>query len=132
MRRSRAGRRGERGAAVPEFVLVLLVLISLVFGIAQVALVAHVRTTMIAAASDGARAAAALDGSPDEAERRTRQVVSTTLADRFADRITVRETTVEGAPVIEVTLRAEVPPLGLWGPAMPVEATGHAVRQQWP
>ena len=51
-------RTGERGAAVVDFVLVLLVLLPLVIGILQLALVLHVRNTLASAAAEGARHAA--------------------------------------------------------------------------
>ena len=55
-RLSRAGcGRGERGAAVVDFVLVLVVLVPLFLGLLQVGLVLHVRNTLTAAASEGAR-----------------------------------------------------------------------------
>lgn len=124
--------RDERGSAVPEFVMVLMVLIPLVFAIAQVALVMHVRNTMTAAASDGARAAASLDAPIGEARARAREVLRTTLADRYAEDVSVREAQVDGIPVIEVRVSAEVPPLGLWGPGVDVDAVGRAVRQEAP
>jgi len=124
--------RAERGAAVPEFVLVLLVLLPLVFGIAQVALVMHVKHTFIAAASDGARAAAMLDADPGAAAARTRQVISTTLADRFTQDVTANWATSSGLDLVEVHVSGTVPPLGLWGPGIEIQATGHAVRQERP
>lgn len=124
--------RRERGAAVPEFVLVLMVLIPLVLGIAQVALVLHVRNTMVAAASDGARSAATLGAGPSAAQDRARAVIRTTLADRYARSVVAREATVDGVPVVQVRIRGEVPPLGLWGPSVTVDAVGHAVRQEQP
>lgn len=124
--------RDDHGAAVPEFVLVVLVLVPLVLGIAQVALVLHVRNTMVAAASDGARSAAMLDAGPDAARQRAREVIRTTLADRYADSVVARETRVGGVDVIEVSIRGDVPPLGLWGPGVAVDAVGHAVRQEEP
>ena len=50
LRRGR-GRR-ERGSAVVDFVLVLVVLVPVVLGVVQVALVMLVRNTLAAAASD--------------------------------------------------------------------------------
>ena len=117
---------------MPEFVLVLLVLVPLVFGIAQVALVMHVRNTLVAAASDGARSAAMLGSGTDAARDRAREVIGTTLADRYAESIEARESVVDGVVVVEVRIRADVPPLGLWGPRVPVSAEGHAVRQAEP
>lgn len=128
----RVPERDERGAAVPEFVLVLLVLVPLIFGIAQVALVMHVRNTMTAAASDGARAAAGLDASVEDARTRARDVLSTTLADRYADGVTARQAQVDGMNVVEVRVTGSVPPLGLWGPRVEVDAVGRAVRQEAP
>ena len=58
------GPAGQRGAAVVDFVLVMVILVPLFLGIFQLALVLHVRNTLTAAASEGARAAATLDGSP--------------------------------------------------------------------
>lgn len=124
--------RGERGAAVPEFVLVLMVLLPLVLGIAQVALVLHVRNTMVAAASDGARSAAMLDAAPATARDRARAVIGTTLADGYASSVAAHESEIDGVQVVEVRIRGEVPALGLWGPGVPVEAVGHAVRQDQP
>ena len=48
---TRRARAHERGAAVVDFVLVLLVLLPLVLGILQLALVLHVRNTLASAAS---------------------------------------------------------------------------------
>ena len=59
MPRSRT--RDERAAAVVDFVLALVVLVPLFLGILQVALVLHVRNTLTAAASEGARYAATAD-----------------------------------------------------------------------
>lgn len=129
---SLAGGRDERGAAIPEFILVLLVLIPLVFAIAQVALVLHVRNTMVAAASDGARTAASLGGGPQDARQRAGEVIRTTLADRFADSVVARESNIDGVPVIQVRIVGTVPPLGLWGPGVDIDTVGHAVRQEQP
>ena len=62
--RCAARRRAERGAAVVDFVLVLVVLVPLFLGILQVALVLLVRNTLTSAASEGARYAATLDRGP--------------------------------------------------------------------
>ena len=117
---------------MPEFVLVVVVLVPLVLGIAQVALVLHVRNTMVAAASDGARSAAMLGANPDAAQQRASEVIRTTLADRYARSVSARQARVDGVEVVEVRIRGDVPALGLWGPGVGVEAVGHAVRQEEP
>ncbi|MFL6091085.1 MAG: TadE/TadG family type IV pilus assembly protein [Aeromicrobium sp.] len=119
----------ERGSAVVDFVLVMVVLIPLVLGIVQTGLVLHVRNTLTAAASDGARAGAPLGAGPDDAARRARELITTALADGFADDVTARETIVDGISVIEVVVRARVPALGLFGPAVELKVDGHAVKE---
>lgn len=124
--------RNERGSAIVDYVLVMMILIPLVLGIVQLGLVLHVRNTLTAAASDAARAAAPLGASPRDAAARADDLVRTTLADRYADDITVSETTVAGAPAVRVRIRAEVPALGLFGPSVPLDVQGHAVKEVEP
>ena len=124
--------RRERGSAVVDYVLVMMILIPLVLGIVQLGLVLHVRNTLTAAASDAARAAAPLGATPQDATARADDVVRTTLADRYADDITVTETTVAGVPAVRVRIRAEVPALGLFGPAVPLDVRGHAIKEVEP
>ena len=125
-------RRPERGAAVVDFVLVLAVLVPLFLGVLQVGLVLHVRNTLTSAASEGARYAATVSSSPAAGASRTRSQIRGALADRFAERVSAREVLVDGVPGVQVTVAAEVPPLGLWGPAMRFEVTGHAVSEVAP
>lgn len=122
----------ERGSAVVDFVLVLVVLVPLFLGIFQVALVLHVRNTLTAAASEGARYAATVDRSPADGAARTRSQIRSALAGRFARQVSARTTTVDGAPAVEVQVVAEVPPLGLWGPAVELHLSGHAVEETVP
>ena len=127
------GRRGhEHGAAVVDFVLVLVVLLPLFLGILQVALVLHVRNTLTAAASEGARYAATVDRDPAAGVARTRQQITGVLAGRFARQVTAGPETVAGAPGVRVQVVADVPPLGLWGPAVRLTVSGHAVEEAVP
>jgi Flp pilus assembly protein TadG len=120
---------GERGAAVVDFVLVMVVLVPLFLGILQVALVLHVRNTLTAAASEGARYAAAADRPLEAGAARTRQQIAGALAERFAEEVVAVPATVRGAPGVEVRVAADVPALGLWGPAVRLVATGHAIEE---
>lgn len=122
----------ERGSAVVDFVLVLVVLVPLFLGILQVALVLHVRNTLAAAASEGARYAATVDRSLDAGVARTREQIAGAVAARFATDVTARAVSVEGAPGVRVDVVAEVPPLGLWGPAVRLRVSGHAVEETSP
>jgi Flp pilus assembly protein TadG len=119
----------ERGAAVVDFVLVLVVLLPLFLGILQVGLVLHVRNTLVAAASEGARYAATVDRPDSAGVTRTRELIAGALAARFARDISVHPDSVAGAPGVRVDVVAEVPPLGLWGPAVRLRVSGHAVEE---
>ena len=125
-----AGR--ERGAAVVEFVLVMALLVPLVLGIAQVAMVLHVRNTLAAAASEGARASSPLGATPADGAERTRSMIRAALDDRYAEQVTSTWTTVDGLPGAQVEVRARVPALGLFGPSVPVAVSGHAIREVEP
>ena len=81
---TRGPRPGQRGSAVVDFVLVVVVLAPLVAGLMQVALVLHVRATLAAAASDGARYAATADRGPADGVARTRAQIDDAIAGRFA------------------------------------------------
>lgn len=122
-------RRDERGSALVDFTLVSVVLLPIVLGIVQVALVLHVRTTLAAAASEGARLAATSGSSPGQGVARTRAQIAEAVGGGYARDVEVRRVTVAGAPAIEITVRAEVPALGLGGPAVEFTVSGRAVEE---
>ena len=124
--------RSGRGAAVVDFVLVLVVLVPLVLGLVQLGLVLHVRNTLTAAASEGARYAATVDRPPEAGVSRTRQQIQGALASRFAREVAAHQVLVDGVPGVRVDVTAEVPPLGLWGPAVRLQVSGHAVEELAP
>jgi len=123
-------RRGQRGSAIVDFTLVMVVLLPIVLGILQVALVLHVRTTLAAAASEGARLAATADRGPEDGVNRTRSQISDALAGRYARDVRVRRVMIDGAPGIEITVHAEVPALGIGGPAVEFDVSGRAVEEE--
>ncbi len=124
--------RDESGAAVVDFVLVMMLLVPLVLGIAQVGLVLHVRNTLSSAASEGARAAAPLGATPEDGATRARTMIRQALADRYADDVSASWTTVGGVAGSEVVVHAQVPALGLFGPSVSLTVRGHAVREVAP
>jgi Flp pilus assembly protein TadG len=123
-------RHQQRGAAVVDFVLVLVVLVPVFLGVLQVALVLFVRNAVTAAASEGARYAATLDRDPADGAARTRSQISGALTGRYARDVTAHEVTIDGAPAVEVTVHLVVPALGLGGPAIAFDVSGHAVEEQ--
>lgn len=120
-------RRGERGSAVVDFVLVTVVLVPLFLGILQVALVLHVRNTLTSAASEGARYAATLDRPLGAGVERTRAQIRAAVAGRFAREVRAVPVVVDGVAAVRVEVSADVPPLGLWGPPARLTVAGHAV-----
>jgi Flp pilus assembly protein TadG len=123
-------RRQQRGAAVVDFVLVLVLLVPVFLAVLQVALVLFVRNTVTAAASEGARYAATLDREPAEGAARARSQISGVLAGRYAEGVSARQVSIDGAPAVEVTVHVVVPALGLGGPAVSFDVSGHAVEEQ--
>jgi Flp pilus assembly protein TadG len=121
--------RAERGAAVVDFVLVSLVLIPLVLGIIQVALVMHVHNVLAAAATEGARYGATVDRDPDAGVQRTREQIADAVGGRYARAITASRTDTGGVAMVVVRVHATVPALGLWGPAVSFDVVGHGVEE---
>jgi Flp pilus assembly protein TadG len=115
-----------------DFVLVLVVLVPVFLGILQVALVMLVRNTLASAAAEGARYAATLDRGPADGAARTRHQIDGAISARFAQDVNAHEALVDGAPGVEVTVRAVVPALGIGGPGIELVVSGHAVEEQRP
>ncbi len=115
-----------------DFVLVSLVLVPLVLGLIQVGLTLYVRNTVAAAATEAARHAATFGRRPESGVARARTQLDDVVADRFLREVSARDSQHGGLPVVEVRIRAVVPPLGLWGPGVEIEVTGHGVREVAP
>ena len=122
----------DRGSAVVVFVHVMVLLVPIVLGIVQTGLVLHVRNTLTAAASDGARAGARFGAGPADAVQRARELVTTALADSYARDVSASDTVLDGVPTVEVVIAAEVPALGLLGPGVSLRVDGHAVKEVVP
>ena len=121
--------RDERGSAVVDFVLVLVVLVPVFLGVLQVSLVLFVRNTLTAAASEGARYAATAGHIPADGVTRTRSQLAGVLVGRYARGITARAVTTHGAREVEVDVRVVVPALGIGGPAVTLDVAGHAIDE---
>lgn len=113
-----------------DFVLVMMILLPLVLGILQLALVLHVRNTLAAAAGEGARFAAVAGSSAGMGEAKTRELIAGALSERFTHGVDVHPASVGGAAGYEAVVVAEVPVLGIGGPGIDLRLTGHAVAEQ--
>ncbi len=129
MRRCAAGDDGERGSAVVDFTLVSVLVLVLFLGVVQVALAVHVRATLIDCAAEGARVAGRADRGPADGVARTRELVTASLSSRYAQDVSARQTVVDGLPVVEVTVSAPLPVVGLLGPSGLVTVDGHALEE---
>ncbi len=124
--------RSQRGSALADFALVAVVLVPLFFGVLQVGLIWHVRTTLTSAASEGARYGAAYNRSYVEGAERTSQVIDQVFGPKFHDAVTASESALSGQPVVAVAVRADVPVLAFWGPTITVAVESHAIKEYLP
>ncbi|AYD90795.1 pilus assembly protein [Actinomyces lilanjuaniae] len=105
--------------------LVLAVAASLL----QLALGLHVRNVLTDAAGEGARRAALVGGTRQEAEQRVRSLVDSALAEGYVQEVAMTRHQVDDLVVVEVRVTAPLPLLGLVGPGGVVGVTGHAVDE---
>ncbi len=119
----------ETGAAVVDFVMVGGLLTVIFMSIIQLMLVLHVRNTLIDAAASGARFGTLADRTPADAEARTETLIRGSISGSFAQDITVAQDNAFGVPTLNVTVRAPLPVLGLFGPSNVLVVTGHAALQ---
>ncbi|MCC9176109.1 pilus assembly protein [Arthrobacter sp. zg-Y750] len=102
-------------------------LVSLMFmAVIQLALVLHVRNTLIDAAASGARYGALADRSPADGAERTSGLIEGALGGEYAADVRSSETVVDGVRMLEITVRAPLPVIGLIGPQDGIEVSGHA------
>jgi Flp pilus assembly protein TadG len=120
----------ERGAAVVDFVLIGALLTLLFLAIVQLTLVLHVRNTLIDAAASGARYGTLADRNDGDARDRTVQLITAALNTDFARDVATSESTYQGIPTLEVTVRAPLPVIGFIGPRALLEVKGHAAIQR--
>lgn len=120
--------RDDRGSAVVEFALVAPLILLLALGVLQIALALHVRATLVAAAAEGARAAALAGSDPAAGVRRTRALLEQNIAGGVVRRVTASRTVVDGLPVVAVRVEGVLPLVGLLGPVV-LTVDGHALRE---
>jgi len=119
----------DAGSATVEFVLVAVLTLALFMSVLQVGVAVHVRTTLVAAAAEGARFGAASGRSPDDAAARTADVITTALSSTYASSVSADYETVEGVPTVVVRVTAPLPVLGLAGPTGDLVVEAHALAE---
>lgn len=124
-----APRRGDHGSAIVDFVLVAPILLLVALAVLQVILVMHVRTVLISAAAEGARAAALAGSNLTAGERRTQAIIDESFAASSVERIDVHSDVSAGIPMIAVEIDARLPLIGLFGPTL-LHVHGHSLQEQ--
>ena len=101
-------------------------LLTLLFmSIVQLALVLHVRNTLIDAAGSGARYGTLADRTPADGADRTAELIRVALNDSMADDVSFEETSSGGVRMLRITVRAPLPVIGFLGPSGGMEVNGH-------
>nr|WP_256939387.1 TadE/TadG family type IV pilus assembly protein [Arthrobacter sp. BF1] len=120
-------RSRDSGAAVVDFVLVGALVTVIFVALLQLALVLHVRNTMADAASSAARYGALGDRTAEDARARAILLMDGALGPSYVQDVTVSVKNQGGLDLLEVSINAPLPLLGLFGPTRSLEMTGHAV-----
>jgi len=106
-----------------------LLLTPLFLGVVQLGLDLHVRNTLVACASEGARYAANADRSLADGEARARQCIASSLRSSYAEDVRADLVSDAGVPTVEVTVHAPLPLVAFTGPSRALVVRGHALRE---
>ncbi|MDN4476628.1 TadE/TadG family type IV pilus assembly protein [Demequina sp. SYSU T00192] len=118
-------RAADEGSAVVELVLVAVLVVAVALGVLQVALAAHVRSTLTACASEGARVVAVARQGDDAGAARAAACAEASLG--LGTVVAVAREDLGGRPAVRVTVTGDAPVL-LWS-AGTVEASGRALLE---
>jgi hypothetical protein len=102
----------------------------LFMAVVQLGLGLHVRNTLVACASEGARYAANADRTPDDGAARTRQCIAASLRSSYAGSVSAVVRDIDGVPTVEVTVRAPLPVIAYVGPSNALVVHGHALQER--
>lgn len=115
-----------------DFVLVSVLVTAMFLGVVQVAIVLHVRSTLIDCAAEGARLAGRADRGLAEGEARTATLAGAALGDRYTHDITATYEVTADIRTVRVTVSAPLPVIGFWGPGGVLTVDGHALVEELP
>jgi hypothetical protein len=122
-------RADDVGSAVVDFVLVGSLASLLFVALVQLAVVLHVRNTLIDCAVEGARYGALADRAPTEAAARARLLITEDLSPRYAEHIEAGYEHVDGLDTVVVRVVTPLPVLGLVGAGRVLTVSGHALAE---
>ena len=123
--------KADQGSAIAEFVMVAALLMFVALAVFQLGLTLYVRNTLIASASEGARYGARADAGSGDSAARTVELITTALNASYAADVRAAErVTAGGVRVVEVTVLAPLPIIGVIGPSGAMSVTGRAFSEQ--
>lgn len=112
-----------------------VLLTTLFLGVVQVALILHVRTTLIDAAGEGARYGALAGRNPSDGAGRAAVLIEQALSPAYASDVSATVLDVAGVPdgapgsrMVVVSVRAPLPVVGLVGPRT-LDVSGRALQE---
>lgn len=118
----------ENGSAVAEFVMVSALLTMLFVSVLQLALVLHVRNTLMDAAASGARFGTLADRSPAEGAQRTRELIGGSLGPGLSKDVEFKAITIGGQPGLRIIVSTPFPLLGYFAVGGHLHVSGEAAR----
>ncbi|WP_147105263.1 TadE family protein [Nesterenkonia populi] len=118
--------QNEEGSAPVEFTMVACLVVIVILAVMQLGLALHVRNTMIDAASTGARFGALADRTPEDGSRRTRELISSSVASHFAGEVSHQQVSTPQGQMLQVRVAVEIPVISWAAGFDEWEVTGHA------
>lgn len=112
-----------------EFALITPLLLLVALAVLQLTLALHVRTTLTSAAAEGARGAALAGSDLAIGEGRARDLMVASIAGPAVRDVRGALVLVDGVRVVEMTVTADLPVIGILGP-LPMSVTGRAVVER--
>ena len=115
-----------------DFVLVSVLVTAMFLGVIQVAIILHVRSTLIDCAAEGARVGGRADRGLADGQARTVALAGAALGERYTHDVTATYEVTADVRTVRVRVTAPLPVIGFWGPAGALTVDGHALVEELP
>ena len=115
-----------------DFVLVSVLVTAMLLGVIQVAIILHVRSTLVDCAAEGARVGGRADRGLADGQARTVALAGAALGERYTHDVTATYEVTADVRTVRVRVTAPLPVIGFWGPAGALTVDGHALVEELP
>ena len=115
-----------------DFVLVSVLVTAMFLGVIQLAIILHVRSTLIDSAAEGARVGGRADRGLADGQARTVALASAALGERYTQDVTATYEVTADVRTVRVRVTAPLPVIGFWGPDGALTVDGHALVEELP